>query len=376
MGLNPDSCDTEARALRSVRPNLLVLPTSRGDVLEESGRAFDLATEEGRRAFVAQLGLREKGAVDVAEVLRRVTAGGRANVARLAGAWSVAERGGTIPSRLVLSGHSTGAYVSGGGSFLAYGAVRALARAMPLAANQVQHVHLSGCFGSGNARHSEAWLTAFPALKSLWAYEGFAPASPVQHLVAWERATRDKAVGLFPMPWLREQGVACWSRTHGFVEASESLQALERTKRAADERFESLCAGVPRMAKPTDEPGASFYRAYRALSNRRDRPDAGELARRADKLLAVRSYETIVRERFADTYGVEIRRGYEALGLEPPNFAQLTRAEALQASERFRTALSTASTASSAALELARILEGLDALDRTVIKPEWSTHAV
>ncbi|MBX3205334.1 MAG: hypothetical protein KF764_09705 [Labilithrix sp.] len=376
VGLNPKSADVESGALRKLRPDTKAIVATGGDVLKHGGASFDLATADGRAAFTARLGLRGKTADEVATVLANVSAGGRGTVARIAVTWSAAEHGEAIPSRVVLSGHSNGRYVGGGGNMLEFGDVRALARALPHAARQIEDVHISGCFSNGNARDENAtWRAAFPNMTTLWAYEEYAPGAPVHHLAAWEAMTRGRQDKVVPAPWLRAQSVACWSSRGGYVDRNVPLEALERSKRAADAAFDGLMAGSPRIASPRAEPAVSYYSAYRSLANRAERPDRQELAHRADQLLALRSYESTVRGRFADTYASEIDRGFRALGLPAPDLRTLTRAQAVAETRKFHEAIARANPVPAAARALEPLLRALDTLDPKTIRPEWSTHA-
>lgn len=376
VGVNPESAAIEAAALSKMRRDTQAVPATRGDVVERGARSFDLATAGGRGAYVASLGLHGEVAAGVIDVLAKVSPGERGTVARIAAAWSAAERGEAIASRLVLSGHSTGRYVGGGGARLAFADVRALAEAMPRAGRQIEDVHISGCFSNGNARDETAiWLAAFPNMTTMWTYDAFAPGAPVHHLAAWEAATRGRQDKVVPAPWLRAQSVACWSRGGGYVDRNVSPEALERSRRAADAAFAGLMAGDPRIVRPSDEPAASHYRVYRTLANRLERADRHALAARADRLLALRSYESSVRGRFAETYASRIDAGFRAVGLDPPAFEALTRREALAESRRLREAIGRTSPAPAAAQELDAILRGLDALDPRIVKPGWSTHA-
>jgi hypothetical protein len=372
VGVNPESASIEASALRRLRPDTKTILATNDDVVDHRGARFDLATPEGRQGFVASLGLTGQVGEDVAKVLANSS---RGTLARIATVWSAAERGGAIPSRLLLSGHSTGGYVSGGGNMLLFADVQALAKAMPQAARQIEDIHISGCFSNGNARDNAAWRAAFPNVKTMWAYDGFSPAAPVHHFAAWEAATRGRTDRLLQAPWLREQSVACWSLGAGYVDRSESPEALERAKRSADGAFATLMAGTPRIKEPTDEPASSHYGTYRSLANRSERSDRPEMARRADQLLALRHYETTVRGRFAETYASQIEEGFRAIGLPAPDYRTLTRAEALAASRRVHDAIARTDPVPPAARELETIVRGLDTFDTSIVKPEWSTHA-
>jgi hypothetical protein len=377
IGVNPESAGTEAAALRRIRPDTKVITPASGDVIAHRGASHDLSMESGRRAFVASVGLRGPTADRVVDVLAQASEGQRATLGQMAALFATAEQGASIPSRLVLSGHSFGGgSVAGGGNELSFPDVQKLGKAMPAAARQIEDIHLSGCFTHGNARNDNAvWQQAFPNMKTIWAYDGFAPSAPVHHLEAWQAATKGRTENLAPQPWLRDQGVACWSVKSGYVDKDVSPEVLERAKRAADADFDRLMAGSPRITSAQDQPAARHYDTYASLSKRPERNDVPEMDRRATQLLALRHYETDVRERFGAEYRSEIGAGFHAVGLEPPSFESLTRAEALATSREFQVALARMPGPSEAATRLATLLRGLDTFDPLVVDPRWSTHA-
>ncbi len=377
VGVNPDSRATESEALRRLRGDTKVVFASRGDAVTHGGTTFDLSSPAGRTDFVAKLGLRGKQAEDVARVLDQTTTNGRSTVGQLAIRWSAAERGEPVPSRLLLSGHSSGNYVAGGETQLDFSQVLSLAKALPEAARQIEDVHLSGCFTYGqaiNEDHLAKWRDAFPNMKTLWTYAGLAPAAPLHHFAAWETATRGRNDRWMPAAWLRDQEVACWSAKNGFISKEVTPEAMERSKRAADAAFEGLMAGTPRIELPGDSRAIGHYDTYRALSKRPERDDTAALGARADQLLAIRHYEPTIRGKVAIEYGSRIESGYRAVGLEPPNFGALTRAEALQETRKFHAAVARISPVPDAARTLEPILRGLDTLEPPIIRPEWSTH--
>ena len=76
-------------------------------------------------------------------------------IAYLALAWVKGERGEPVPSRLVVSGHSSGADVwdenPDGHGTLELDLVRKLAALMPRAAAQIEDVQLAGCSTAAHA---------------------------------------------------------------------------------------------------------------------------------------------------------------------------------------------------------------------------------
>jgi len=174
------------------------------DHIRVNRHVYDLTTSGGRDGFVATLGLPDAQTKKIAAALAGTSQddGGRDELAAIAVVWARAEHGGTIPSRLVLSGHSQGLTVYDGRSKdgdLSFRSIQVLADAMPRAAAQVEDLMISGC----NSGHDidgmpytklTSWQHHFPNLKTAWAYSADEAHSPteshaVSHIAAWRAAT-------------------------------------------------------------------------------------------------------------------------------------------------------------------------------------------
>ncbi len=211
------------------------------------GRSVDLSTPEGAKAFAQSLGLPPAQSGAIARVLRGAGTGSRDELAGLARLFARAEHGGTIPSRLVLSGHSVGEGIydgAGKDGGLGFASVQALADAMPEAAAQIEDLMLSACStgyeGVPNKTSLSSWKAHFPNLKTAWGYE--MPSdfhSPtenhaVSHITAWREHTRGRTNHLDGPSAVREsyarhhdvwgskplvpENVAVWTESQGYRE--------------------------------------------------------------------------------------------------------------------------------------------------------------
>ena len=218
VGMNSaqHQCDREAYALHAA----VVIGHGERDVAVGADKArvgdrvVDLATDAGAVEFAQSLGLPDAQANVIANVIRHSWHGCRDELAAIARVWSAAEKGGSVPSRLVLSGHCYGNSIWDGGDenlgALVFSNLRALASAMPRAAAHVEDVMISAC-SSGfvgtdatDQRDSLAlWKTAFPNLKTAWGYgsakDYHSPTSQqaIMHIEAWEHATRGRVQTLY-----------------------------------------------------------------------------------------------------------------------------------------------------------------------------------
>jgi hypothetical protein len=373
VGMNGKSAGSEAAALRAAGVSTKCVDAHGGDV--EAG--FDLASTEGRKAFVASLAVAPAVAADVERVLAHAGPRERTVLGQIAKAWAAGERGGSVPSRLVVSGHSGGQTVWGDHAELSLDQVRALAKAMPRAASQVEDIHLSACSTRGNAVQGKAWREAFPNLKTMWAYNGTAPSPAGGHLVAWSALTKGHRAELTLDASMRAARIAVWSPTKGYEDGSGPIEGSRARAASAEARLAAYTDGTRRIASSGD---AEARRAYEALRELSTRPDATteemtRTHRAAEMLVRARYYEEGVRRSIAETYGPALRDAWRSVGLPPPDFARMTRHEALRSIADFEAKLDALGPATpEAALRSASTVRGLATLDETTIPLRWCTH--
>src|SRR5207248_2611767 len=126
-----------------------------------------------------------------------------ASFAGIASVLARAERGESVPSRWILSGHYGDTITDGSGTGNAVRTedVRAIAKAFPKGAAFVEDIMISGCY-SGGKEQLEAWKSAFPNLRTAWGYgvegsRGERDKSPtganaLRHIQEWEIETRGR----------------------------------------------------------------------------------------------------------------------------------------------------------------------------------------
>lgn len=323
-------------------------------------------------AFVASLGLPP----DVAKNVERVIAGAserdRGPLAEIAKVWASAERGGTCPSRFVISGHSgDGDDIYGGFSGVHISQVHKLAKAMPHAASQIEDVHISACSSYGNATAPGPWREAFPNAKSIWSYNGMAPSPATGHLVAWAQMTKGR--GELPRidDSLAQAKVATWTKSRGFEDRGTPMPTLVAQVKDARDRFDLWMNGSA-VAQPHRNAAENDFRALIDYANRPGvaADDKARASREAACLLRLRYYGN-VRSEFAARDAKAINDGFRSLGLAVPDFAKLSRQDALAAIARFETEASRRSPMPTACLVLAPRLRGFASLDRNVIPNQW-----
>jgi hypothetical protein len=191
----------------------------------------DLGTGDGRATFVDSLHLPADTAARVVDVLASAAPGGRDELAGLAQVFARGEKGESMPSRLVLSGHSWGDRIYDGAGYgdenqVSFSSIKELAKAMPAAAGKIEDLMFSACSTGfdgaevhGNRTALSSWKDAFPNLKTAWGYgtKGDVHTSPTgagaqADIARWERATRGTTDHLH----VNARHVSTWDARDGY----------------------------------------------------------------------------------------------------------------------------------------------------------------
>ncbi|QRK04901.1 hypothetical protein JQX13_32400 [Archangium violaceum] len=394
LGMNPHT-RAEADAIQKSNPTARV--TTIQDTLQNDQvraprpdggiQVYDLRMDAGIQAFVATLGLPLAQSQQVAAAIASGGEDARDELAQLAQVWARAEKGGVIPSRLVLSGHSAGFSLWGEneeGSFkngnIERDSIARLVAAMPAAAARVEDLCIAACYNGGEATMNE-WRALFPNLKTMWAYNGSAPGSftgATVHLARWEVATRGDVDALGPSlaRGLRKgDALAVWSRRDGYQASMGSMSISNQDARYAAGRatFERCFRGDEEVRDSQHGPLRDYYNTLQELLGQPDVPasDRPALERARDQTLRLLFYGKVA-VRFQETYRSSIRRGFEALGLSAPDFSRLGRKEALALIQSFEAELSRHNPRPEEAQRLLPLLtEGLRDLQRSRIPENW-----
>jgi hypothetical protein len=380
VGMQDDSARREIAALRRDAPVVAITDVRGSDQVMLGDESLDFRWPGSIAYFARHLGLDAAATRRVEAVITNAQPGARREIAELARALAPAERGEPIAPRLVISGHGNGeAFFGHGDDDLLDRDVVALARAMPRAARQIEHLHLAACQHGWEPRMA-AFADAFPRLESIWGYTGFSPSGPtaIAHQRAWERATHDGEA-----QDLRREGaagtrrageVAIWTRERGFEGLrGRELAVVDRDVQAMRPMVEACLRGDRALRGSTDP---ELVRAYGLVQEALNNPDFDEQSAvyRAgmrdlrDQILRLRFYASDVAPQFAREYETEITRGYRAAGLDVPDFARLPRDQAMAAIQRLEDAGSRSAEARRA-LEL--LQHGLRDLNRELVPTRW-----
>jgi hypothetical protein len=348
VGLNPTS-PHEASQLRK-RGNGVVFigDAAKPDTVAANGKTYDLSREDQLTAFAGLLGLPSGQTKDVQDAIRSAGSDARDEIASVAWMWATAEKGGHVPGRFVLSGHSIGERFWGDNNGrLQRDSVHKLAKAMPKAAAQVEDLHLSACY-CGGLTDLLVWQQIFPNVSTIWAYSGSAPGSytgAVDHLHLWDMATRGDKRAIdrtIADKTFKGEYVAVWSKVHGYVEkqAPRPLVDLQRAVQAGEATFASHFKGDANVADPQSGPLRDHYNDVQALWQHPSLPvaDRPRLEKRRDATIRLLYFDKSVKKNFARQHAGLIRDGYRGVGLTAPDFAALSRKKALESIAAFETA--------------------------------------
>lgn len=346
------------------------------------GRAVthDLTTPEGRTSFALTLGLPAEQTRAIADAIGEGGADIKDEMAQIAQVWAEAEKGGQAPSRMVFSGHHVGygVYGENNGS-LDWPLVKKLADAMPRGARSVEDLLIAGCYSGGQAA-MEKYQTMFPNVKTIMAYSGSSPGAysgATAHQKAWERATRGdrETIDRNIFQGMRKgENVTVWTKTHGFNDGNPpaSLDQLRTGMQSGQARYEQALRGEVEVGDPQTGPTREFYTATQRLLQHPDLPAAerAQLEKQRDQTIRLIFYP-VVSTHFANHHGTRVSAGFQALGLQAPNFKTMSRPEALQAINEFQAKLASTNPAPAAATSVADLLAGFKDLRNSVIPDTW-----
>src|SRR5207237_1285921 len=126
---------------------------------------------------------------------------------------------GTMPSRLVLSGHSAGGAMWGDNTgHFSLESICELGKIFPASAKNVEDIHFAGCFTYRPLQGDRAeWQASFPNVKTMWGYDHFSQHAPVGDLAAWQAATLGR--GQISQATVRAHpGSIAWSQSTGYID--------------------------------------------------------------------------------------------------------------------------------------------------------------
>jgi len=379
VGLNP-TAPQEAQALRSLGNHVTLIRNARvSDWVYVGARGFNLSDGTQVESFLSHLRLPPARISLAATAIRGGGTSIKDELGQLAMAWARAENGRAIPGRMVISGEHVG-----GGMFWGKGAlgtlrisdIGALAAAFPRVASAIEDLHMSAC---NSAIEVLSWPKIFPRLKTIWAYARSCPGTftgASKHLTLWDRATRGrvKSVNRLVAKGTRKgDNVVVWSPLGGMVTGEvDSLETLRARLAAASATFDDYFEGRAVVVDTGAGPLREYYDILQAMLRHADLPgsDRRTIEKRRDATIRLIFYDRHVKAAFAREYAKIIAAGYTALGMPVPDFARLSRKDALASIATFQ-AKADAKEVDAAERLRPILVEGLLQLSERYIPVNW-----
>lgn len=381
VGFNKNA-QLEADGLRARGNNVTFIGDSKAGQgkITAGGAQHDLNSDAGVDKYVGTLGLPADQTRRVGDVLKGIEPKARDEMGSLAGVWANGEKGGTVPSRLVMSGHSAGSSMWGddNGS-IRYDQLKDLAKAMPKAAAQVEDLHLAACY-AGTQQNVDRLREAFPKMNTMWGYHGSAPGSEsgaLAHQRRWDAATRGRADTLdrdIAANTRKGENVSTWDDKNGLRNGQPPvpLDTLRQRVTGNEATFQQHFSGEQVQASPATGPLRDYYNQLQGLIRHPNLTAAerAPLEERRDQTIRMIYYGQNVAPKFNTEHSAALNRGYEAAGLGPaPNFGTMSRADALRSIRDLDAKVNAGSPA--AAREAQRLLHGLRDLSSSVVPDGW-----
>jgi hypothetical protein len=377
VGMN--NADPEIAALLGrYRPGSPVSVTVVKGTAEETATAiggsttYDLTTDAGMDALAAALVPDAAKRPSLAAIFKRAADGDRDDLAHVAKVYSDTESDGKDRmTRVVLSGHSGGSGVFGGAGEVYFQALVDLADVFPRAANQVKHLMVAGCHTGDEGTILDYYVKAYPSLLTVWAWWDVCPTGPgaAKAIEKWAGLTEHGETAL------RRQsgGIATWSggTYQGSRSGEASVTIVLDSIQADDARFQEYFDGT--RADPSPHGGwlEAYYIRVLAAAARPDvtGPDRVSMDIRRQRALRLRFWPDLTKNYWAK-YGAVIAKGYGTGAV--PNYASLSRKDALKAISDFP-AVSTAAVPDKSAAAV--LLDGLKNLDPALLPDSMIVRA-
>lgn len=379
LGLNK-SAHHEAMSLR--RQGNSVYFVGNGDErgkFSNGDKVYNLNSAEGINDFVVSLGLPVQQNRKITNALRSAGLDIRDELAGIAKVWATMEISRRGPNRFIISGHSAfGMFWGDDNGFLDIDTIKLLADAMPIAASMIEDLHLSACY-SGSEPLLRKWRDVFPNLFTIWAYDGSAPGSysgAMTHMQRWETVTRGSRTELDRMvadKTRKGDAVAVWSRDFGYrSKKSTSITALISRVRNAESMFQEFFSGDRTVVNTQSGPLRIYYNDLNDLVGHPSLSPEQRLRYQERGKVTIRLiyFDKTVKHKFAEKYAEIISKGYKALKMSAPNFAQMSRKDCLKEISFFETK-SAQSTESDVTALKRLLLSGLMDLNEILVPANW-----
>lgn len=350
-------------------------------VKDKQGNSYNLADKQGINDYVKTFNLSSEQSQKIVNAINTYDIKARDEIAGIAEVWSDAEKGKSIPSRLLLSGHSTGNGIFGDNNGeISFDSIDKLADAMPKAASQIEDLHISGCYAGGQ-HNIYKYNQIFPNLKTVWGYTNSAPGAlsgAEAHEKIWEKATRGDTTVLnrnIVANTRKAENVAVWSKTNGFDDGKlpMTLQQVLKQVNKTEGSYDKYYNGDEEVDDPYSNDLRDFYDNLQDLIQHPDLPGDKRQELEGLKEQTIRLiFFSRIENSFSKNYGNEINKSLKEVGMKSVNFKDLTRKDALQVISEFEDKYNNIDNPSQELQKTYELLTtGLRDLDSSIIPQSW-----
>ncbi|MFT7581075.1 MAG: hypothetical protein ACI9MR_002749 [Myxococcota bacterium] len=354
MGLNPNSRDKEHNKLKGQMGSkdlTAIKGSKKQDHVDIEGEAVDLSSDTGVERFVASLdGLDPSKHGALKSFLTSAGAMAKDELALMARHMNDVNNGKGLMKRVVLSGHSGGwSFWGDDNGWIKFDELQVLPQIFPIACGQPEDLILSAC-NTGQSGKLDQYKSIFPNLKSIWAYVGYSPSAAngsLKHVGMWDKVTRgamdaDKMhkgrETIAGQSGKRDKNIAVWTQgkegeAESYETASpEAAEDYETVKAQVDAGMSAYDAAFDQgnIDKPTLDTLYTKLQVLVGMFRHRLGGEADRYELAMKRTLYLRYWSNIAKK-FTETYGTQVKAGYEAAGANMPSFAGLKRNEALAA---------------------------------------------
>ncbi len=386
LGLNK-SATFEVQALRNKGNNVYFIKKGVApDKVAHKKTLYNLSKPSDVASFVATFKLHETKRLKLISAISNANSDIKDEIAGLAIKLFEMEGDKKGPTRFVVSGH----HVTGGNIWgdengtLDIKTLKKVTDVFPVASSLIEDIHLAAC-NTGFQKDLMNWKTIFPSASTIWGYTGSAPGTysgAVAHLTRWDKGTRGTRADLkrsIADKSRKGLNVAVWSSQHGYQEIKRSdlpsqadFDSVVATVITHEQGFQNYLKGVNVVFDPQTDWLRNHYDDVQYIVGHTLATPAQvrRYSIRLNQTIRILYYIPAIRVKFSQHYNGLLTAGYKSVSRPKPNYATLSRADALKAITDLDKVLKASPTAKGReALDV--LVRGLKNLESSVIPDNW-----
>jgi hypothetical protein len=233
--------------------------------------------------------------------------------------------------------------------------------------------------GHINQKDLAAWRGIFPNVSTIWAYSGSAPGASngaKRHLSIWNSATKGDKIKLdrsIAKNTRKGKNVAVWSKFFGYqTKGSSAINDLISRINAAEPTYQSYFSGESIVRNTQAGPLRDYYNDLQELvgHERATRTQISAYRKRLETTIRLIYFKKTIRIKFTSQYAAQLQSAYKAIGVQMPDYSQLSRKACLAEISKYEQAAGNNPAAQVA--EMKKLLvHGLKYLEEAYIPANW-----